>query len=395
MSNMPEILINGTDKREVLTAFKVLEKQAEYIVLLTEKFVDENRITESFFKKSGEDKFHSIPEDEWTNVKTDYYIMHCLRGQKEGVSYIEAPTNIVTEGKGNELALRKGNMDTISANYIKGLQELHTSVISEEPKQEEVVVASENIPIVEPIVTPAISEATEIVKNEAIDVNNMIYTEMKAPEGTNEEAIPIHDAVPQMDSVIVSQPEPSVAPTIEPALNLNSAFAPVSDSISTKQEESSKIMEAIQIPDNTIGVVQDLPPIVDMPKEDNIVNFSGVSTENVVNEEPSIPKIQENNEEYSPVEASYMDSFDKSIAQMEQATEKMQSAYEMMKSAYEQMNAAMNIVKETSENVKHVSHENFQQIQGMNAISRQTFENAQRMMNSQNTTEEPSLSRVA
>ncbi len=394
---MTEILVNGTEKRRVLTAFRV-EGKDNYTVFFTGKNVDGNEVTESFVQKMGEDKFHSIPKEEWTKVKKEYYVKHCLRGQKEGVSYIEVPSQIMVTDSGNPLALRKENLDTIEMNYNKALQEIRARKVEVVPPSNldvnPVAMESVNISSTGNLESNSQEQASMDVMSNVetpININNMIYTEM-----------PLHEDAPKEEPV--GHVVEDISATMKQDLDSNEISV-----VSSMNEESSKIMEAIETPSGMLNEVQEMPAIKDASK-DNIISFpgnssnqvqetlSGVETQksdNIIpfpgssSEEPTpINNHAENARINSPVETSYMEDFDKSIAQMEQAAEKMKLAYEMMQSA-------VNLVKETSENVKHVSHENFQQIQGMNAISRQTFENAQRIANFQNQAEDEYSSKLA
>ena len=411
-----------TNGNEVVKEASVVAAFNDNIVLEFGEVEGENKVVQVIYDNAT-GTYQAVPDSQekgskWYESKDK--LVKILKDQLSLEEYKSVPetihVNITREDKkiGHPLALREANYMSIKANYEKSLSALRTpkeEVIAEVPKEVIPTPVAQDVSNIQPIpevVGPVITDVPSVVaqanvssdipvvdtqesevasvgediQNKPFDINNIVYTEMPVQEAEREEStVPVIEDVSKSNSLLEPQPTPSpvnissIPPTPTPIIN----------------EEPSKIMEAIQVPEdgNTISKVDNMPPIVDALKQDSIVSFPGVLSENAVNNSD-----QESKVENSAVEASYMDSFDKSIAQMKQATEKMQSAYEMMKSAYEQMESAMNLATETSENVKNVSHANFQEIQGMNAISRQTFENAQRMMASQNT-DEQNLSRAA
>lgn len=396
-----------TNRNEVVKEASVVAAFNDSIVLEFGEVEGENKVVQVIYdKESG--TYQAVPEGsekgtKWYKSKDK--MVKVLKDQLPIEEYKDVPevinvTIVREDGKvGHPIALREANYLAIKGNYEKALAKLRApkaeEVVAEIPKEETIV---QEIPGIEPMpeVASVVKEppivdnqvgstnnvpVMEDIKNEPIDINNIVYTEMPVQEEMKmqENVAPVIEDVSKGEAI----PAPVVnGPVI--------AEAPIMN------EGPSKIMEAIQVPEdgNTISKVDNMPPIVDAPKQDNIVNFPGVTPENVIvnNGVQQQPIAKESKGENSAVEASYMDSFDKAIAQMKEATEKMTSAYEMMKSA-------MLLVTDTSENVKNVSHANFQEIQGMNEISRQTFENAQRMMASQNNIEdnieEQSLKRAA
>jgi len=347
--------------------------------------------------------YQAVPDGEdWQNEKGN--LVACLRDQLPLEEYInmENPeetilVNISREDNkiGHPLALREANYLNIKGNYQKALQALRSpkveSVATELPK-EEVNVNVQNISsgmmgagIPDNSIVDMSSEIPkmEAIQNEPININNMIYTEMPIQDVIQNETPSID--TPKVESTPVSAPMPEPTPIPEPIVVPEPTPFPSMDiNSSIKSEEPSKIMEVIETPTGMLNEVKDMPPIMDAPKIDNVVPFPGVASEASVTNDG----VQDVSHENSAVEATYMESFDKSIAQMEQAVQQMKSAYETMQSA-------VDLVRKTSENVKSVSHANFQEIQKMNDLSRQTVENYQRELNLQNNSEEPTITRAA
>ena len=401
--------VNGNEvvkKADVVTAYN--KEGRKSIVLEFGELDGENKVVQVIYDNAT-GTYQAVPDGEdWQNEKGN--LVACLRDQLPLEEYInmENPeetilVNISREDNkiGHPLALREANYLNIKGNYQKALQALRSpkveSVATILPK-EEVNVNVQNISsgmmeagIPDNSIVDMSSEIPkmEAIQNEPININNMIYTEMPVQEVIQNETPSID--TPKIEPTPVSAPMPEPTPIPEPIVVPEpTPFPPMDINSSIKSEEPSKIMEVIKTPTGMLNEVKDMPPIMDAPKIDNIVPFTSVASE-----APVISDVTQNEKhETSAVEATYMESFEKSIAQMKEATEKMKSAHELFENAYKQIESAMEVATKTSENVKNVSHENYQQIQGRDAISRQTFENAQRMMNSQNE-EEPTLTRAA
>lgn len=393
---MPNINIKYKDgnevvkKADVVTAYNKDGRKS--IVLEFGELDGENKVVQVIYDNAT-GTYQAVPDGEdWHSEKGN--LVACLRDQLPLEEYIDIENteetilvNISREDNkiGHPLALREANYLNIKGNYQKALQALRSprveSVATILPK-EEVNVNVQNVSsdmmeagIPDNSIVDMSSEIPKMedIQNEPININNMIYTEMPVQEVIQNETPSIDTPTPTPTPI----PEPIVVPEPIPfpSMDINSSI---------KSEEPSKIMEVIETPTGMLNEVKEMPLIMDAPKMDNVVPFPGVASEASVTNDG----VQDVSHENSAVEATYMESFDKSIAQMEQAVQQMKSAYETMQSA-------VDLVRKTSENVKSVSHANFQEIQKMNDLSRQTVENYQRELNLQNNSEEPTLTRAA
>lgn len=320
------------NRNEVVKEASVVAAFNDSIVLEFGEVEGENKVVQVIYdKESG--TYQAVPEGsekgtKWYESKDK--MVKVLKDQLPIEEYKEVPevvnvTIVREDGKvGHPIALREANYLAIKGNYEKALDKLRAPKVEEAaaeiPKEETIV---QEAPSIEPMpeVASAVKESPivdnqvnvvnaipvmEDIKNEPIDINNIVYTEMPVQEEMKIEG----NVAPIIEDVSKSAPVVN-GPVI--------AEAPIMN------EGPSKIMEAIQVPEdgNTISKVDSMPPIMDAPKQDNIVNFPGVTPENVIvnNGVQQQPIAKESKGENSAVKDSY-------LSRMEQINQRLDSLEE-------------------------------------------------------------------
>ncbi len=383
---MAEITIkfpNEEQRKKLLTAYaRTGEKAEDFIAVETGEKEGENTLVEIFSKLPTERKFHNIVTTEAWNETKDDLVRHCLRGEKDGVEYREVALLIEAEEHGHPIQLREGNRAKIEKNYV--------DFLAKKKMQEEQKVATNNEQTIAPVQTidNSIKEVKPATEVSAVDTNNMIFTEY-----TNQPPVTTKEAT----TPIIPEPIKEVPPVIEPValepLNINSIETNPKEMAPTPTA-ATNIMEAIKTPTDMVSEIKDMPAI-----EDVQAPLPSIEKQPIIEDSKTIEK--------SAVEMSYMESFNQSVKKIIEAKEQMQVAYEMMNKAYEQFKNAMaeslqtmENTQKTVENVTESATAKYKEINERDGISRQTFENAQRIMEQSNVVafnnrEEQTLTRVA